>query len=90
MLVNGDLRQLRRSVVLGSVAELPKRGDAQMRLDERLRPINMGAGRPEAFMEFGTDVPPLLSSVSVLESGSAKGTDDEEAARGCPLPAGDN
>jgi integrase len=27
-----------------------------MRLDERLRPINMGAGRPEAFMEFGTFV----------------------------------
>jgi hypothetical protein len=57
MLVNGDLRQLRRSVVLESVAELPKRGDAQMRLDERLRPINMGAGRPEALWSSGLTSP---------------------------------
>ena len=42
--------------MLGTVAELPKKGDAQMRLDEHLRPINQGTGRPEAFIAFGTFV----------------------------------
>ena len=53
---DGSVGQLRRSVVLGSVAELPKKGDAQVRLDEYLRPINQGTGRPEAFIAFGTFV----------------------------------
>ena len=48
--------QLRRWVVLGTVAELPKKGDAQTRLDEHLRPINQGTGRPESFIAFGTFV----------------------------------
>jgi integrase len=56
VLANGSVKQLRRSVVLGTVAELPKKGDAQLRLDEHLRPINQGTGRPEAFIAFGTFV----------------------------------
>jgi hypothetical protein len=38
------------------VADLPKKGDAQLRLDEQLRPINQGTGRPEAYIAFGTFV----------------------------------
>ena len=53
---DGSVTQLRRSVVLGTVAELPKKGDAQMRLDEYLRPVNQGTGRPESFIAFGTFV----------------------------------
>ena len=56
LLEDGKVRQLRRSVVLATVAELPKRGDAQMRLEEHLRPINQGTGRPEAFIALGTFV----------------------------------
>ena len=56
VLENGRVKQLRRSVVLGTVAELPKKGDAQVRLEEYLRPINRGTGRPEAFIAFGTFV----------------------------------
>lgn len=54
--VDGNVTPLRRSVVLGTVADLPKKGDAQLRLDEYLRPINQGTGRPEAFIAFGTFV----------------------------------
>lgn len=53
---DGNVKPLRRSVVLGSVADLPKKGDAQVRLDEYLRPINQGTGRPEAFIAFGSFV----------------------------------
>jgi hypothetical protein len=56
MLDDGRIGQVRRSVVLGTVADLPKKSDAQMRLDEQLRPLNQGAGRPEATMRFGTFV----------------------------------
>lgn len=56
LLDDGKVKPLRRSVVLGTVADLPKKGDAQMRLDEYLRPINQGTGRPEAFIAFGTFV----------------------------------
>jgi integrase len=56
LLDDGTVKPLRRSVVLGTVADLPKKGDAQMRLDEYLRPINQGTGRPEAFIAFGTFV----------------------------------
>jgi integrase len=41
-------------VVLGSVADLPTRKDAQVRLDEELRGINQGTVRPESSMLFGT------------------------------------
>lgn len=53
---DGRVKQLRRTVVLGTVADLPKKGDAQVRLDEYLRPINQGTGRPEAYTAFGTFV----------------------------------
>ena len=56
MVEDGRVKQLRRSVVLGTVADVPKKGDAQVRLDEHLRPINQGTGRPEAFIAFGTFV----------------------------------
>jgi integrase len=56
LLDDGKVKPLRRSVVIGTVADLPKKGDAQMRLDEYLRPINQGTGRPEAFIAFGTFV----------------------------------
>jgi integrase len=41
-------------VVLGAVADLPTRAEAQARLEEHLRPLNQGTGRPEATMAFGT------------------------------------
>ena len=56
MLDDGRIGQVRRSVVLGTVADLPKKSDAQMRLDEQLRPLNQGPGRPEATMRFGAFV----------------------------------
>ncbi len=43
-------------ILLGSVADLPTRRDAQVRLDERLRPVNQGAGRPESIIGFGAFV----------------------------------
>jgi integrase len=53
LLESGQVGRLHRSVVLGSVAELRTRGEAQVRLDAYLRPINQGAGRPEASMTVG-------------------------------------
>jgi integrase len=43
-------------MVLGTVADLPTRAEAQARLDEELRPMNQGTGRPQATMAFGTFV----------------------------------
>lgn len=51
---NGSVGRMLRSVVLGSVADLPTRADAQTRLEELLRPLNQGTARPEATMAFGT------------------------------------
>ena len=56
LLEGGLIGQVRRSQVLGSVATVPTRGEAQALLDERLRAVNAGASRPEAFMAFGTFV----------------------------------
>jgi integrase len=53
---NGSVGRILRSVVLGSVAELPTRAEAQARLDEELRSLNQGTGRPQATMAFGTFV----------------------------------
>ena len=50
---DGSIGRILRRVVLGSVAELPTRGDAQVRLEEQLQPINQGTTRPEATMTFG-------------------------------------
>jgi integrase len=51
---DGKVGRILRSVVLGSVADLPTRKDAQVRLDEELRGINQGTVRPESSMLFGT------------------------------------
>lgn len=50
---DGSVGRMYRSVVLGAVAELPTKGEAQARLEEQLRPLNQGTGRPEATMGFG-------------------------------------
>jgi integrase len=51
---DGSVGRMLRSVVLGAVADLPTRADAQTRLEEQLRPLNQGSARPEATMAFGT------------------------------------
>jgi hypothetical protein len=51
---SGNVRRVRRNVVLGSVADLPTRSAAKLRLEEWLRPINQGLARPESSMAFGT------------------------------------
>lgn len=53
LLEGGDLGRVQRSVVLGDVAEFPTRRHAQIRLEEHLRPVNQGTGRPEGSMHFG-------------------------------------
>jgi integrase len=51
---DGKVGRILRSVVLGSVADLPTRKDAQVRLDEELRGVNQGTVRPESSVLFGT------------------------------------
>jgi integrase len=51
---DGTVGRILRSVVVGSVADLPTRRDAQVRLDEQLRAINQGTVRPESSLRFGT------------------------------------
>jgi len=51
---DGKVGRILRSVVVGSVADLPTRRDAQVRLDEELRAVNQGTLRPESSMLFGT------------------------------------
>jgi integrase len=53
LLEGGQLGRLHRSVVLGTVAELPTRRDALTKLEEQIRPVNQGTTRPEASMSFG-------------------------------------
>jgi integrase len=53
LLEDGAIGQIRRWQVLGTVADLPARREAQTLLDERLRAINAGASRPEALISFG-------------------------------------
>jgi len=43
---DGERARIRRCEVLGTVAELPTKRAAQMRLDERLRPVNSGSSMP--------------------------------------------
>lgn len=47
-----QLQQVRRSVVLGPVAEIGKRKDTQNRLMEILQPLNLGMQRPKTMMTF--------------------------------------
>jgi integrase len=53
---SGAIGQIRRWQVLGSVAEIPTRNEAQALLDERMRSANQGACRPAAFVTFGAFV----------------------------------
>ena len=52
MLEDGSIGELRRWQVLGAVADLPTRREAQTLVDERLRTINAGASRPEEIKCF--------------------------------------
>ena len=56
LLEDGAIGQVRRWQVLGTVADFPSRREAQALLDDRLRPVNAGASRPEASIAFGTFV----------------------------------
>jgi integrase len=51
---DGKVGRILRSVVVGSVADLSTRRDAQVRVDERLRAVNQGTVRPESSVRFGT------------------------------------
>src|SRR4051812_40330156 len=53
LLEGGQLGRLLRSVVLGTVAELPTKRHALTKLEEQLRPVNQGATKPEASTRFG-------------------------------------
>jgi integrase len=56
MLKSGEIGEVRRWQVLGSVAEIPTRNEAQALLDQRMRSANQGTTRPAAFMTFGAFV----------------------------------
>lgn len=53
---DGQLRQIRRAVILGTVTDMPTRREAQARLNEVLLPVNQGLNSPEAFVTFGAFV----------------------------------
>ena len=44
LLEGGQLGRLQRSVVLGTVADLPTKRHALTKLEEQLRPVNQGTG----------------------------------------------
>jgi len=56
LLDDGTIGRLRRAETIGTVADLPNRRDALAKLEERLREVNQGTGRPEASMTFGAFV----------------------------------
>ena len=49
---DGQTQQVRRSLVLGLVAEIGSRRDAQNRLMELLQPINLGLSKPKVVLTF--------------------------------------
>jgi len=53
LLEGGQLARVHRSVVLGTVTELPTRHEALTKLEEQIRPVNQGTRRAEASMSFG-------------------------------------
>ncbi len=53
LLEEGKVGRVQRSLLLGTVAELPTRRDAQARLDEKLLAVNAGSSRPESSVTFG-------------------------------------
>src|SRR2546428_8587737 len=50
---DGTLGRLRRSEVIGSVAELPTRRKAMQVMSQRLSSINSGEARPQSIRTFG-------------------------------------
>lgn len=50
--VDGTLGRLRRSEVIGTVAELPTRRKAMQVLSQKLRAINRGDARPQSIRTF--------------------------------------
>jgi integrase len=52
LLKSGTVGRAQRSVVLGTLAELPTRRDAQRRLDEKVLAVNAGRSRPESSVTF--------------------------------------
>ena len=53
LLENGGVGRLHRAVVIGSLADLPTKRHAQVRLEEKLRAVNQGTIKPESSMRFG-------------------------------------
>jgi integrase len=53
---DGTVRQIRRAVIIGAVADIPTKRDAQARLDDLIRPVNQGISKPEGFVTFGSFV----------------------------------
>jgi integrase len=53
LLEGGQVGRVQRSLMLGTVAELPARRNAQERLDEKLLAVNAGSSRPESSVTFG-------------------------------------
>src|SRR6185503_5473246 len=53
LLEGGQVGRVQRSLLLGTVAELRTRRDAQARLDETLVAVNAGSSRPESSVTFG-------------------------------------
>lgn len=53
MLPDGQIARVNRSLVLGSLAEIPNRRVAQRVVESQLRPINLGVYRPKTTLTFG-------------------------------------
>jgi len=65
---DGSIDRLRRSEILGSVADIPTRRQAEQLLADRLRPINSGEFRPNSSRTFrdyaeGSWLPEVLPAV---------------------------
>jgi integrase len=52
MLPDGQIARVNRSLILGSLAEIPNRRVAQRLVEAKLRPINSGVYRPKTTMTF--------------------------------------
>lgn len=52
MLPDGQIARVNRSLILGSLAEIPNRRVAQRLVEAKLRPINLGVYRPKTAMTF--------------------------------------
>lgn len=52
MLPDGQIARVNRSLILGSVTEIPTRRIAQRLVESQLRPINLGIYRPKTTMTF--------------------------------------